>query len=123
MMIFSFSTILIMGTGISVSADSSVEENIPDDMIQQIEQCQEETDFFSSNSEVGNFSSGSTDSNDDNNNSGDNNNGGDNNNNNGGATQTIITTIVAIAIITMAMTLTVIIKMTIRMVTVTPVLI
>ena len=113
MMIFSFSAILIMGTGISVSADSSVEENIPDDMIQQIEQCQEETDFFSSNSEVGNFSSGSTDSNDDNNNSGDNNNGGDNNNNNGGATQTI----------TMAMTLTVIIKMTIRMVTVTPVLI
>ena len=78
MMIFSFSAILIMGTGISVSADSSVEENIPDDMIQQIEQCQEETDFFSSNSEVGNFSSGSTDSNDDNNNSGDNNNGGDN---------------------------------------------
>lgn len=81
MMIFSFSAILIMGTGISVSADSSVEENIPDDMIQQIEQCQEETDFFSSNSEVGNFSSGSTDSNDDNNNSGDNNNGGDNNDN------------------------------------------
>ena len=111
MMIFSFSAILIMGTGISVSADSSVEENIPDDMIQQIEQCQEETDFFSSNSEVGNFSSGSTDSNDDNNNSGDT------------ITAVIITTIVAIAIITMAMTLTVIIKMTIRMVTVTPVLI
>ena len=81
MIIFSFSAILIMGTGISVSADSSVEENIPDDMIQQIEQCQEETDFFNSNSEVGNFSSGSTDSNDDNNNSGDNNNGGDNNDN------------------------------------------
>ena len=107
MMIFSFSAILIMGTGISVSADSSVEENIPDDMIQQIEQCQEETDFFSSNSEAVAVPTAMmittiaviT------------------------ITAVIITTIVAIAIITMAMTLTVIIKMTIRMVTVTPVLI
>ena len=81
MVIFSFSATLIMGKGISVSADSSVEENIPDDMIQQIEQCQEETDFFSSSSEVGNFSSGSTDSNDNNDNSSDNNNGSDNNDN------------------------------------------
>lgn len=87
MVIFSFSATLIMGTGISVSADSSVEEHIPDDMVQQIEQCQEETDFCSSNSEVGNFSSGSTDCNDDNNsndnndNSSDNNNGSDYNNN------------------------------------------
>lgn len=111
MMIFSFSAILIMGTGISVSADSSVEENIPDDMIQQIEQCQEETDFSavirkSVTSAVAvptammiTTIAVIT------------------------ITAVIITTIVAIAIITMAMTLTVIIKMTIRMVTVTPVLI
>lgn len=82
MVIFSFSATLIMGNGISVSADSSVEENIPDDMVQQIEQCQEETDFFSSNPEVGNFSSGSTDSNDDNNNNSNDSNSDSNYNNN-----------------------------------------
>lgn len=68
MMIFSFSAALTMGNGISVSADPNTEENIPDDVILQTEQSQEETDFFSSNPEIGDFSSGSADSNDSNNN-------------------------------------------------------
>ena len=63
MMIFSFSAALTMGNGISVSADHNAEENIPDDVILQTEQSQEEADFFSNNSEIGDFSSGSADSN------------------------------------------------------------
>lgn len=63
MMIFSFSAALTMGNGISVSADQNAEENIPDDVILQTEQSQEEADFFSSNPEIGDFSSGSVDGN------------------------------------------------------------
>ncbi len=73
MMIFSFSAALTMGNGISVSADSKAEENIPDDVILHTEQRQEEADFFSSNPEIGDFSSGSADSNVENNNTNDNN--------------------------------------------------
>ena len=73
MMIFSFSAALTMGNGISVSADPNAEENIPDDVILHTEQSQEEADFFSSNPEIGDFSSGSADSNAENNNTNDNN--------------------------------------------------
>ena len=72
MMIFSFSAALTMGNGISVSADPNAEENIPDDVVLHTEQSQEEADFFSSNSEIGDFSSGSADSNAENNNTNDN---------------------------------------------------
>ena len=59
MMIFSFSAALSMGNGICVSADSGAEENIPDDVILQTEQSQDEEEtFFSSAPEIDDFSSG-----------------------------------------------------------------
>ena len=79
MMIFSFSAALTMGNGISVSADPNAEENIPDDVILQTEQSQEEADFFSNNSEIGDFSSGSADSNAESNNTNDSENSDGNN--------------------------------------------
>ena len=62
MMIFSFSAALSMGNGICVSADSGAEENIPDDVILQTEQSQDEEEtFFSSAPEIDDFSSGNAD--------------------------------------------------------------